>query len=258
MASSCVKYLRYKVIARGSGQGPESRQAGAAGGAGGEWALSEQEPAQRTAQGQDPGSSRRSAGCATSALRERASVFSDEIDMDFRTACRTAAEAGCATSTCARWGASSRMTSRRLAGAGRRHGRPQPAPGCRATSANAPSPGRSTTSTCASSPILVEQAHFFGTDVIRVFPSGTKSSSTRKLLPGGAASQPPAGAAGDRAPLPAGCGPGPQGGGAPGICRSTPPTAGACRRWPVSWRPWTTPRGRGLGRQQRLGRGHGR
>ena len=106
-------------------------------------------------------------------LRDRASVFTDEIDPDFVTACRTAAAAGLKYVDVRKiGGVFSHQVPRRewpelaavLADHGLRLGAVQSNFGKCAIS------GPEYDEHVRFFPILVEQAHFFGTDVIRVFP----------------------------------------------------------------------------------------
>jgi L-ribulose-5-phosphate 3-epimerase len=110
---------------------------------------------------------------AEARLADRASVFTDEIDMDFRVACRTAAEAGLRYVDLRRvWGVFSPDVPRErwgelasiLADNGLRLGALQ------SNFGKCPISGPEYEDHLRSFPVLVEQAHYFGTDVIRVFP----------------------------------------------------------------------------------------
>jgi L-ribulose-5-phosphate 3-epimerase len=148
--------------------------------------LSEQEPAQRTAQGQDPGSPGARPAARPAALRERASVFSDEIDMDFRTACRTAAEAGLRYIDVRKVGGVfsheiPRAGWPELAGIMADHNLRLGA--VQSNFGKCPISGPQYDEHVRFFPILVEQAHFFGTDVIRVFPFWNEVKFDPEALP---------------------------------------------------------------------------
>lgn len=106
-------------------------------------------------------------------LGQRASVFTDEIAVDFAEACRAAAEAGLRYVDVRRaWGAFSHELPRErwnemrhiLADAGLRIGAIQ------SNFGKCDISGPSYEEHAAFFPTLVEQAHFFGTNVIRIFP----------------------------------------------------------------------------------------
>lgn len=114
-------------------------------------------------------------------LRQRASVFTDEITMDFAEACRTAAEAGLQYVDIRRvWGMFSHDVPRPrwrematiLGDHGLRIGAIQSNFGKCAIS------GPEYEAHIKFFPILVEQAHFFGTDTMRVFPFWNETQIT--------------------------------------------------------------------------------
>ena len=162
--------------------------------------MSEQEPAADGTRAR-AGEPRRPASCAASRAAERASVFSDEIDMDFRTACRTA-EAGLRYIDVRKVGGVfsheiPRAGWPELAGIMADHNLRLGA--VQSNFGKCPISGPQYDEHVRFFPILVEQAHFFGTDVIRVFPFWNEVKFDPEALPPEGASQPPAGAAGDRA-----------------------------------------------------------
>ncbi|MGH2367948.1 MAG: sugar phosphate isomerase/epimerase family protein, partial [Chloroflexota bacterium] len=106
-------------------------------------------------------------------LRQRASVFTDEITMDFADACRTAAEAGLQYVDIRKvWGVFSHEVPRErwgemariLADNGLRIGAVQ------SNFGKCPISGPEYDAHLRFLPVLVEQAQYFGTDTMRVFP----------------------------------------------------------------------------------------
>jgi sugar phosphate isomerase/epimerase len=110
---------------------------------------------------------------ADAPLSRRGSVFTDEMTMDFAAACRTAAEAGLQYVDVRKlWGTFSHDVPRarwsEMAGILRDHGLRIGA--IQSNFGKCPISGPEYDTHVSFFPILVEQAHYFGTDTIRVFP----------------------------------------------------------------------------------------
>jgi sugar phosphate isomerase/epimerase len=126
---------------------------------------------------------------AEAPLERRASVFTDEIGMDFADACRTAAGAGLQyVDTRRLWGSFSHDVPRERWGEmaailqdnGLRIGAIQ------SNFGKCPISGPEYDAHVRFFPILVEQAHYFGTDTIRVFPFWNETKITYDPpVPGG-------------------------------------------------------------------------
>jgi sugar phosphate isomerase/epimerase len=121
-------------------------------------------------------------------LRERGSVFTDELTMDFAAACRTAAEAGLRYVDVRRlWDVFSHDVPRarwpELAAILRDHGLRLGA--LQSNFGKCPIDGPQYEEHRRFFPILVEQAHYFGTDVIRVFPFWNETKLDRTAPPPG-------------------------------------------------------------------------
>jgi sugar phosphate isomerase/epimerase len=122
-------------------------------------------------------------------LRERGSVFTDEITMDFADACRTAAEAGLRYVDIRKvWGVFSHEVPRgrwsEMASILRDHGLRIGA--IQSNFGKCSISGPEYDAHIAFFPTLVEQAHFFGTDVIRVFPFWSDVRMTDEVRQSGA------------------------------------------------------------------------